>query len=334
MRPATPLFRDIGRLLGALLLLLLLSPPAEGGESTTPFPTVMQGALQLPFGLPPPDGGRILPPGVTRAGISTDIASTYLFHDTPREFLLLDGESRMVTLRLRRGTAWGEMGVDIPWIGVGGGSFDSFIIGWHDFFGLPQGGRDAAPRNRFRYIYLKNGSKQVYLTEPSSGIGDIRLTAGYRLRGDENSPLSLRGVISLPTGDPDRLRGSGTPSLSLALAGEEGEGALGIWGVVGGSISGSGEILPGMGEQVVGFARLGCGWSPRPPLTFKLELLGTTPLYRGSTMTAISGYPLILVMGGSISLSESTVIDIGVTEDINLESGPDVALHAGVRYIF
>lgn len=89
-----------------------------------------------------------------------------------------------------------------------------------------------------------------------------------------------------------------------------------------------------MRQTLAGFARLGCGWSPVTPLTLKLEIFGSTPLFRESAMTAIAGAPLVLVMGGTLSLSDTMVLEIGVSEDIHVESSADVALHAGVRYTF
>jgi len=305
-----------------------------GEETATPFPTPSQGVFHLPFGLPPSDGASLLPDGTTRIALSLDIASTSLSHATPREVLILDGESRVVTLRVRRGLTHGEVGAEIPWFWTGGGNFDSFIIEWHDTFSLPQGGRESTPRNRFRYDYRRDGTQRILLTDPSPGIGDIRLTAGYPLAEGEGGHLSLRGSLSLPTGDPKRLRGIGAPSLALSLAGDRTRGPFGIWGSLGGSIAGEGDILPDMRQTLAGFALLGCGWSPVTPLTLKLEILGSTPLFRESAMTAIAGAPLVLVMGGTLSLSDTMVLDIGVSEDIHVESSADVALHAGVRYTF
>lgn len=327
-----------GRLVaGALLLLHLFSPPLPAAEVARPLPASNGGPLHLPFRIPPAEGGDLLPPGSTRVALTLDLASTYLAHATPREAILLDGESWMTTLRLYRGTRWGEMGIDIPWVGIGGGTFDGFIKGWHDFFGLPQGGRDAAPRDRIRYRYIRDGANRIDLERTSSGPGDLTLHAAVPVSSGDHSSLSLRGSLSLPTGSHRMLRGGGTTTATLSLAGERtiptDGGSLGIWGSFGGGWIAGGGILSDMRRPIVGFGRAGIGWAPVTPLVFKVELVGSTPLYRESSLTPLSGAPLLLGMGGCVNLG-SVAIDVGVFEDLNVESAADVALTLGVRYIF
>lgn len=323
----------------SILFLLLSVLPSPAANVSAPFPTGNQGVLQLQAQLPPPFGASILPEGTAEVSARIDLASTYLYGSNSHESILLDGESWATTLHVRRGIGGGlEFGIEIPWTGVGGGTFDSFIIDWHNFFSLPQGGREKAPKGKIRYDYLRDGKRLLAVNASSSGLGDVRLSVGKRIADDATGAVSLRGAVSLPTGSPDQLRGRGSVAAATWISADTSiptdAGIVGFWTSLGGELGGEGDILPDQRNRAVGFGRCGIGWEPISLLDFKLELLFNTPLFRGSGFTALSGYGLILVTGGSINLSRATSIDIGVSEDLNVGSAADVALHLGVRHTF
>ncbi len=105
----------------------------------------------------------------------------------------------------------------------GGGFLDSFIIGWHDTFGLPQGGRDRAPKNRLAYSYRDSQGQKLLMNRSGEGVGDIVLTGGLKLYEDKSAvlhdTLALRATAKLPTGDSAQLRGSGAAGGSVSLCG-------------------------------------------------------------------------------------------------------------------
>src|SRR5690606_36588858 len=100
-----------------------------------------------------------------------------------------------------------------PLLVTGGGMLDSMIENWHDWFGLPNGGRDQIARDQYRYQYLRGGQPPMQLpTQPQpifdiggsdAGIGDIRL--GVARCGEAGG--CWRALAQLPTGDADRLLG-------------------------------------------------------------------------------------------------------------------------------
>jgi hypothetical protein len=317
---------------------MLLTLPAQAAP-IHPFAITNQGPLALPAGLPDSGHWHTVAPRSTTVSLAVDLANTYTVDLTAREQLLLDGESWRTTLAIRHGVGErGEIGLDLPYMGIGGGTFDGFIQGWHDTFGLPQGGRDSAPKGELHYRYRRNGSTRLDVTRSADGVGDLRLTGGWQLVPGERSGMVLRGSIGLPTGDSDQLQGSGALSAALWLtAGLEQPVSLGhlaAWGSLGGMVREKGGPLHDQQQQLVGYGSCGIGWAPAEVIDFKLQLNGNTPLYTNSDLTPLSGYGAVLTIGGSLHLSSATSLDIGVSEDINVDSAADVALHISLKNVF
>ena len=326
-----------------LFCLLFASGTAESAE-ITPFQTFNQSPLAQIFGLPAAESAILQPAGRTLALLGADIANNFAHDSAQGEQILLDGESYRLTLGLRRGiTDKIEAGIDIPWVGHGAGVFDHFIEGWHDFFGLPQGGRKEAPRNRLLYTYSRNDREQLHLDDSSFGLGDIRLTGGLQLYHDRQPnprAVALRASIKLPTGSSSKLHGSGSTDVALWLTASDDYllpgpwGHLTLFGATGGMAMTNGDVLQDQQRNLVGFGDLGFGWSPVEWIAFKTQLSGTTPFYQGSTLKELNAPSLLFTIGGTLAFSSSTALDIGVSEDLAVSTAPDAALHLGLSHRF
>ena len=127
------------------------------------------------------------------------------------ERLFVDGETWRQALALRRGFGDGwEALLELSVVSHVPGVFDGFIETWHDFFHLPQGGRDTAPRDRLAIRYDK-GSAGVHVTDGVTSLGDIALGVGHAVKRNflANHGLAIRGAVRLPTGEEDALAGAG-----------------------------------------------------------------------------------------------------------------------------
>ncbi|HEY6874594.1 MAG TPA: DUF3187 family protein [Geobacteraceae bacterium] len=325
------------------LLALLMLPLAAHGAPITPFYTQNQSPVALIFGLPAPDNAALLPKGKLGAILAVDVANNFTEDANANESILLDGESYRVNLALRYGiTQRVEGGIDIPYVGIGGGIFDRFIEGWHRFFGLPQEGRPNAPRNRLLYIYDRNGQPRLLLDDSGSGLGDVRLSGGVQLY-DDGRPnprqLALRGSIKLPTGNSDNLRGSGSTDFALWLTAADDYrlpalGHLTLFGAAGGMAMTDGNVLRDQQRNLAGFGTLGLGWGPADWIDFKAQLSGHTPFFQGSDLRELARPALQLIVGGTLNFSPMTSLDIGVSEDVAVNTSPDVALHLALRRRF
>ncbi len=308
-----------------------------------PFYTQNQSPVVQIFGLPPADNAIILPPKAIGGILAFDVANTYNNHDKFPELITLDGESYRLTFALRYGfTETLEGGLDIPLVGQGGGVFDSFIEGWHDFFGMPQNGRDKVPKNRLLYAYEKNGQEKLLVDDSSFGLGDIRLSAGYQLYNDKKPnplALALRGSVKLPTGNSNRLHGSGSTDFALWLTGSDdfalpALGHITLFGAGGAMAMTDGDVIKGQQMNVAGFGTIGFGWAPTEWIALKTQFSCNSPFYKDSTFKELDAFEGLLVIGGTLGFTKNISLDIGVSEDVIVSTTPDVALHVALHTRF
>ncbi len=324
---------------------ILLSPLAvlAAESEIIPFRTFNQSPLVQIYGLPHDTGADIVPPGKILVSLNQDLSSNYTVNNTTHEQITLDGETYRLALAVRYGVVprW-EIGIEIPYLSQGGGFLDTFVINWHNTFGLPQGGRDSAPKGRINYSYRKDGMQKLRMDQAVSGIGDVSLMGGYSLYDvfdtGHQDRLALKGAVKLPTGDSSSLNGSGSTDLMIQLCGSRTNysnwGSLGVYGSVGVLAMSRSDVLRDQHNQFAGFGTLGFGWGPASWISFKAQLNGNTSLYRDSSLDELSKNPLLLVFGGALRLPGEYLLDIGVAEDVAVATAPDVSFHLGLSKRF
>jgi len=222
--------------------------------------------------------------------------------------------------------------VQIPYINHDGGSLDRFIEGWHSTFGLPKGGRNTAPRNQLRYFYQRNGVTRLSLVNATSGIGDVRLTAGWQWPDAGNDTrLAIRSSLSLPTGDSDQLQGSGAMEAALWAIADRTRRWFdypgSIFGGGGLLLMGKGDVLADQQRRIAAFASVGAGVQVLPWMTLKLQADVNSPFYDGSDLRQINATAVQLLMGGDVRLAKNVRLDVMVGEDLTVRASPDVVFH-------
>lgn len=321
-----------------ILLLPLFLPAAE----ITPFYTQNQSPVIQVFGLPSIEEPCLVPARKAGLRLIVDHANNFTNDQTPRESILLDGESTRISLDARYGISKNfEVGLAIPYLIEGGGFMDGFIDWYHDTFGFADAGRGQAPKNRLLYQYQKDRRVLLQVDKPSHGIGDLQLLGGLQLYRSASKPsraISLRTSLKLPTGDSRQLHGSGSTDLSLWItAGEDfrpGIGHMTLFGAGGLMGMTEGDVLKDQQRNWVGFGVLGLGWSPARWIAFKIQANGHTSFYKDSELEQLNGNPVQLTLGGTLAFSENIHLDLGVTEDLLTRSSPDVVFHLALRGTF
>ncbi len=304
----------------------------------TPFSTFNQGPLVQLYGLPAIEAAHILDPGEQRYRLQADLASNYTIGRSGTESLVLDGETMRLTLAFSgHGGRNFEWGIQIPYVSHSGGVLDGFIRRWHDTFGMSQGGRTEVPDNQLNYQYVRAGQTLVSQTLEGDGVGDVRLSGGWQLRrpgADDDTAVTLRASLKLPTGDSEQLRGSGGTDLALWLNGGYGGYGLGpsasVFGGLGVLLMSRGDVLPELQRSSALFGSLGAGAWLLPRLSLKMQLDFNGAIYRDSELTQLGNDSLQLSMGGSLRLAKHTRIELAVVEDVVVATTPDVVFHAAI----
>ncbi|MDB4453631.1 DUF3187 family protein [Pseudomonadales bacterium] len=275
---------------------------------------------------------------------SQSLGSSTRNSNQTHESLLLDGETYRTAIRIRYGLSdQSDLSMTIPLIAHAGGFADSAISSWHDTFGLPNESRAIRPTNALDYRYQRNGENILAFNQSTEGLGDIRLDYRHRIsnsdeRRDKNRINRLIQVSAkLPTGSQNRLTGSGATTLSsslqlgqLQMANTENWSWHASVGVL--WISGGG-LLSEINKQWAAYGSGGLNWQATNDIAIKIQLESHTAIYDSNTdeLGHTAGQ---LAIGLSAKVNPNTVVDIYFTEDIVLNSSPDIGIGLAIhRYI-
>ena len=263
------------------------------------------------------------------------VANNFLPRSSEREVLLLDGE----TLRLETGYGrrlnhcWSGA-VLVPFLEHSGGNLDSFLNDWHRIFDLPESGRPLAPSDRLLYFYQIDDENILNLTGRHAGLGDIRLMLALQPGCGFSDKLLLRGGLKLPTGDPDKLLGSGGADVFIDISRQSGE----LW--PGGRVSGTAgllamqqsELFPNQRDAVL-YAAGGFSWQFSPLIAFEAQLSTHSGFFR-SDLKEPDGWSLQIIIGAQFRLSESLALELMLSEDPVYGTSPDVVFQSGLQMRF
>jgi hypothetical protein len=308
-------------------------------DNFDPLPANDLSPLVQIYGLPSLGRSRMLAPDKLEVRLSAEAASHFFSAANDFESLFLDGETHRVALAVAYGAISGEWGIEVPYLSHSGGFLDSFIDTWHDTFGFPDGGRNAFPKNDLAYLYRRNGVDRLQITGATRGVGDVRLLGGWRMSADQNSwDAALRASLKLPTGDSATLHGSGAADFALWIVAGCARAACPestAWTIAGGVVGvGRGDVLPELQRRVVPFGGATLAWQIWQPIILKAQLLAHGPFYKGSELKPLNATSVQFVLGTTLNFTERTALDIGVSEDLNVHTAPDVTLLVNLRSNF
>lgn len=281
--------------------------------------------LQLPVG-----SARPLPPGRLRPSLAVAYSSIFQIEEARGGASRFEADLELLTIEPR--LVWRpadrlELSVAVPAFLPGSGFLDRPIQDYHDFFDLPNGGREAVANDRFASSLAVDG-RVVYRGEPRFGVGDLALVQSWRLAGGGERPfaVALRTGVELPTGDADRGYGSGEVDVAAALAATVGRGGWALHGQ-------ASWLLPGDlagASRVETHAAYGLGVAVEAPLVRRrleavVQLDGRTPFASGTGLDALDAPLLQLTVGGALRIG-GVRLTLGLAEDLRSGAAPDVTL--------
>jgi len=282
-----------------------------------------------------PMPARLAAAGQWRLAVDLNWSSTAVEQTSATESLLVDAETRELRVTLGRGFAdrW-MLQLQLPYRYTDGGNLDSFIDGWHDFFGLPDGARNAMPRDRVHIAYVRDGRAIFDQRSSSHGFADMSAAIGYQLLANANTSLSAWLDVKLPTGDANRLTGSGATDVSALVAGEHRFGERwSTYGQLGITWLGKGDLFTSAQRSILWSALAGIDVNLWRGLDAKLQIDTHSAVLDDSALDFL-GDAVVLTIGGAYRFESGWTVDAGVSEDILVDASPDVVFVLGLRQQF
>lgn len=320
------------RTLPLLLLVTLCVPRLAPGDEVPPdaFPLRSHNPFLRVYGLPAFATHELVAPGGVDFELAFDIANDMDEADRSGEVLVMDAELRTVNVAIRhRVSERLEIGLDVPYLSYSGGFLDRIIYDFHDFLGLSNSTRDG-PRDLFRLYVEKNGVTLYDAAGPSSGIGDLQVSAALRLGN-----ATLRASVKAPTGDPQKLTGSGAADLAVGVhAGGSTTllaKPLSYTAFVGAMALGDGDVLPTLQKRGVPYGGLALRWHATPRFALAAQLYAQGP-YLDAALDELGGNTFQLAFGCDFRFpSQRLLLRLAVAEDVAAAAAPDFAAHLSLR---
>ncbi len=318
---------------------LLLATPivarADTGAMLEPFASANRNPFVQVYGLPTARSARLAAPGQSQFALQLEAANSFTVNSGGNESILIDGESYRANLQWRRGVGEHlEVGLDLPYLSHDPGSMDSFIEDWHNLFGFPDGDRPDFPRDQLRYAYGRGEAVPVNLTSASSGVGDASLNAAYGWSTAANRRWALRGQVKLPTGDAEKLLGSESTDLALGLHFSDSawrDNDVAVHASLGALWMDEGDVLDTLREDWAVYGSSTLAWQTTENVSLKLQLDAHTALY-DSELEELGSASAQLILGGALRLGQRWVLDLAVSEDIVVDTAPDVVFMIGLTF--
>lgn len=319
-----------------LYLIISFQVAAIASPSTTdynPFETRDQNLFNLIHGQALPTNAALLKKSHSAWSSSLNITNALNIESNSNESIYLDYESYRFNLSYQYGLSddW-DIKLDIPLLHQSGGMFDSAIDHWHELWGLPRANRPFVEHNQYGVRYSIQSQGMIDLNETSTTLGDIQIATALSLLDDKSTTVSIWGTIKLPTGDEEKLSGSGATDLSawLALNQQLSDHWL-INANTGVVILGDDNYKNIPLSEYALYGHVMLGWLVSDSINLKLQLQGHTSYYDRSQLI-ILGDTYLLNFGGTIKINQYHQLDIAISEDIKVDSSPDTSLIINWRY--
>jgi hypothetical protein len=305
-----------------------------------PYRTRIQSPSQLVAIQPLPRAAKVLPTGDIRAGIQFNWSNIWGPEDEGTQSAVWDGEIVRTNFSFQVGIGEDlDLEIGLPLMYAGGGTLDSFIENWHDWFYLPNAGRDDHPQDRFD-MRATNGDEDGYVMDRHGlYVGDIPIfLSWFPLEQSDDMPTSLgvRGGIELPTGDDDDGYGSGGIDASIGFLGQIDEEKCSIfyWGNA---------ALVNQWDRADD-ADIDIDWVPSFGAGFELgvadglsglaQLSWEKSVLRDLDTRRTNRNQLVVSFGGRYWISENLRFDFALIEDLIQKISPDVTIHLALQVAF
>ncbi len=311
---------------GKLICLIILSVFSLSGFAKQPEPFLSrdQSPFSIIFGLPLASSAKLLTNNQSRWTSSLNISNTINAQDNASENLFIDVETSNLNFLYDYNFKdnW-MLRVQLPYVAHSGGFLDSFIDQYHKTLGLPEDIRPFFPNDQVDINLSSNGNSFVDINSTQSALGDISLQMAWQAHQSEQSAVSYWLSLKLPTGNANKLTGSGATDIA-------GWGAMNyrltetrwLYGQGGLLYMGNSDIFKSIQNNFAVFGNAGIKFQPWNSIELKAQLDFHSAFYDSNL--EFLGPVIQLTFGGSYIINEKHKLDFAVAEDIKTGASPDV----------
>lgn len=293
--------------------------------------------LQI-FGVPVFQSAELATKGRLKFDLNAEITNHADAGGNTTEVFMIDGETYALNLSLRhRLRERLEIGVDLPVVAHQKGFLDNIIKEWHDVLGVSNSNR-AGPKDQLHFLYEVDGETRYEITSTTFGLGDIQLTAAIPLKeatADNGSALAIRTSVKLPTGDEDKLHGSGATDFAAGLYGSTRttlfDRDLGLTGFIGLLSLGDGDVLPDIQESTVPFGGVAAKLQAMERLGIIIQVYAQGGYY-DTDVDKLGGDTFQLGIGLDYHMpNQGLTLALAIAEDPLSDATPDFAIQFSLR---
>ena len=334
--------RRLFAVLHLVLLAWVCQTPTAAAQASGPLLVRNITPVAHLYGVPAALGGRLWRTAEDARfeySLNLEHASSFTNARRLNSAVFFDGETTVATYLVRGGfgesgaarhTGRWEWGVALPLVMHSGGFLDGLIDEFHETFGLRDGGRPIAERNRIDYLVQLDGEIYANFQDSKSRIGDVRAWLGYQWLDSPQRSLALRSQLKLPTGSVASLSGSGAADLAAWLEHTEhtvlGNDKVGMNLMLGAVYLGEGDLAPRWQQDAALFAQFGLYYQYNRWVQLHAQIAGQTQLIDSDILQA-QGPAVQGTLGGRVQVNSRVFVDLGLVEDLRTKSSADVVFH-------
>ena len=326
MLPKKPAAFKVSGLFFILLLTFSLTTLSQSAfaEHPRPFLTRNQSPFSLIYGLPLATSAQLLPSGKSRWISSFNISNTLNSQANKNDSLFIDIETIQLNLLYDYSfkTNW-MLRLQLPFISHSGGILDSAIDSYHQALNLPEGQRPGYPRDLIGINYTQNNTPQLNIDSSQKSAGDLSIQLAWQAQQSESHAISYWLSLKLPSGDSEKLTGSGATDIS-AWTSMDYRISRSNWfyGQAGLLYMGDSKVLQSIQNNWAFFGNAGIKFQAWDRIALKAQLDLHSAFYDSDI--EFLGEVIQITFGGSYAISQKHKLDFAIAEDIKNAASPDV----------
>ncbi len=312
------------KLSGFFYALILFFSITCQAQRPTPFYSRDMNPFSLIYGLPSASPAALLKNNNSRLTSALIISNTLNIQSATNENLLVDVETQQISFLYDVNFKKNWMfRLQLPFIKHSRGFLDSAINSYHQALGLPEGFRPSTPNDQININYSRENQQLININNSQNSLGDISLQLAWQATIKTTNALSLWLSLKLPSGDKNKLTGSGASDIT-AWASIDHQLSKTKWLYAQGGLlyMSNSDLFKNTQKNWATFATAGLKLQPWNIIEIKAQFDFHSAFYR-SNLNFLNEV-IQLTFGGSYIPNKTHSIDLSVTEDIKSTASPDV----------